>query len=399
MEVGPVETLAWMTLSMKRKICVVTGSRAEYGLLRNVIKLIKLEPTMQLQIIATGSHLTEKFGSTYKEILEDGLHIDFKIDILSEVINEQTTSIAMGKVQAGVSRILQETKPDLLLVVGDRYEILSAVIAALLCKIPVAHIHGGEVTIGAFDDSIRHAITKMSHLHFVATEKSKKRVIQLGEKPETVFNFGGLGVDAIQSNVLISKEEIQELIGMNFGEKNLLVTYHPETMSKKSTREQISILLDALAKNNKINYIFTGVNADPGTDEISNEIKKFVESRSNAIYYSSLGQRNYFSTILYCDGVVGNSSSGILEVPTFKKATVNIGNRQLGREMAESVINCELESSLIAKSIDKIYSKDFKVILSKVSNPYGTGGASSRIFEEIRKFDLRNLVMKSFHDL
>jgi GDP/UDP-N,N'-diacetylbacillosamine 2-epimerase (hydrolysing) len=388
-----------MKLSMKRKICIVTGSRAEYGLLRNIIKLIKLEPTMQLQIITTGSHLTEKFGSTYKEILEDGLNIDFKIDILSEVINEQTTSIAMGKVQAGMSKILQETKPDLLLVVGDRYEILSAVIAALLCKIPVAHIHGGEITIGAFDDSVRHAITKMSHLHFVATEKSKKRVIQLGEKPENVFNFGGLGVDAIQSNEFISKEEIQKLIGMNFGEKNLLVTYHPETMSRKSPSEQISILLDALAKKNEINFIFTSVNADPGGDEITNEIKKFVELRSNAIYYSSLGQRNYLSTILYCDGVVGNSSSGILEVPTLKKATINIGYRQLGREMAGSVINCELDSGSITKSIDKIYSKKFKSILSKVSSPYGTGGASSKIFEEIKKSDLSNLVLKSFHDL
>jgi GDP/UDP-N,N'-diacetylbacillosamine 2-epimerase (hydrolysing) len=388
-----------MKLSMKRKICIVTGSRAEYGLLRNIIKLIKLEPTMQLQIITTGSHLTEKFGSTYKEILEDGLNIDFKIDILSEVINEQTTSIAMGKVQAGMSKILQETKPDLLLVVGDRYEILSAVIAALLCKIPVAHIHGGEITIGAFDDSVRHAITKMSHLHFVATEKSKKRVIQLGEKPENVFNFGGLGVDAIQSNEFISKEEIQKLIGMNFGEKNLLVTYHPETMSRKSPSEQISILLDALAKKSEINFIFTSVNADPGGDEITNEIKKFVELRSNAIYYSSLGQRNYLSTILYCDGVVGNSSSGILEVPTLKKATINIGYRQLGREMAGSVINCELDSGSITKSIDKIYSKKFKSILSKVSSPYGTGGASSKIFEEIKKSDLSNLVLKSFHDL
>ena len=378
---------------------MVTGSRAEYGLLKNVIKLIKLEPTMQLQIIATGSHLAEKFGSTYKEILEDGIIIDFKIDILDDVINEQTTSIAMGKVQAEVSRILQETKPDLLLVLGDRYEILSAVIAALLCKIPVAHIHGGEVTTGAFDDSIRHSITKMSHLHFVATEKSKKRVLQLGEKPETIFNFGGLGVDAIESNEYVSKEEIQKLTGIKFGEKNLLVTYHPETMSRKSPREQISIVLDALAKKNEINFIFTGANADPGSDEITNEIKKFVELRSNAIYCSSLGQRNYLSTILYCDGVVGNSSSGILEVPSFKKATINIGNRQLGREMAESVINCELESSLISKSIDKCYSKDFKVILSQVSNPYGKGGASSKIFEEIKKSDLSNLVSKSFHDL
>lgn len=384
---------------MHKKICVVTGSRAEYGLLRNVIKLIKSEPTMQLQIIATGSHLVEKFGSTYKEILEDEINIDFKIDILDDVINEQTTSIAMGKVQTEVSKVLQETKTDLLLVLGDRYEILSAVIAALLCKIPVAHIHGGEITTGAFDDSIRHAITKMSHLHFVATEKSKKRVLQLGEKPETVFNFGGLGVDAIKSNEFVSKEEIQKVTGIKFGEKNLLITYHPETMSRKSPREQITILLDALAKKNGINFIFTGVNADPGSNEITNEIKKFVELKSNASYCSSLGQRNYLSTILYCDGVVGNSSSGILEVPTLKKATINIGKRQLGREMAESVISCELDSDSIAKAIDDIYSKNFKVVLSKVSNPYGRGGASLKIFEEIKKTDLGSLVAKSFHDL
>ena len=378
---------------------MVTGGRAEYGLLRNVIKLIKSEPTMQLQIIVTGSHLAEKFGSTYKEILEDEINIDFKIDILDDVINEQTTSIAMGKVQAEVSKVLQETKPDLLLVLGDRYEVLSAVIAALLCKIPVAHIHGGEVTTGAFDDSIRHAITKMSHLHFVATEKSKKRVLQLGEKPETIFNFGGLGVDAIKSNEFVSKEEIQKVTGIKFGEKNLLITYHPETMSRKSPREQISILLDALAKKNGINFIFTGVNADPGSDEITNEIKKFVELKSNAIYCSSLGQRNYLSTILYCDGVVGNSSSGILEVPTLKKATINIGNRQLGREMAKSVISCELDSDSIAKAIDDVYSKSFKAVLSKVSNPYGRGGASSKIFGAIKTLDLSNLVSKSFHDL
>ena len=384
---------------LHKKICVVTGSRAEYGLLRNVIKLIKSEPTMQLQIIATGSHLVEKFGSTYKEILEDEINIDFKIDILDDVINEQTTSIAMGKVQTEVSKVLQETKTDLLLVLGDRYEILSAVIAALLCKIPVAHIHGGEITTGAFDDSIRHAITKMSHLHFVATEKSKKRVLQLGEKPETVFNFGGLGVDAIKSNEFVSKEEIQKVTGIKFGEKNLLITYHPETMSRKSPREQITILLDALAKKNGINFIFTGVNADPGSNEITNEIKKFVELKSNASYCSSLGQRNYLSTILYCDGVVGNSSSGILEVPTLKKATINIGKRQLGREMAESVISCELDSDSIAKAIDDIYSKNFKVVLSKVSNPYGRGGASLKIFEEIKKTDLGSLVAKSFHDL
>jgi len=384
---------------MKRRICAVTGSRAEYGLLRNILKLIEFDPTMDLKLIVTGSHLKDKFGSTYKEILDDELSVDFEIDILSEVIDEQTTAIAMGKVQTEAAKILKEIKPDLLLVIGDRYEILSAVISALLCKIPVAHIHGGEVTSGAFDDSIRHAITKMSHLHFVATNKSKKRIIQLGEDPKNIFNYGGLGVDAIQNILFKSKEEIQKIIGKPFGEKNILVAYHPETLSKKSAREQINILLSALEKKNEINFIFTGVNADPGSDEISEEIKKFAESRSNAVYHLSLGQKNYFSTLLHCDGIIGNSSSGILEVPTFKKATINIGNRQLGREMAESVINCKLESSSIVRSINKIYSKNFNQNLKKVSNPYGKGGASLKIFEKLKKIDLNNLVLKSFHDL
>jgi GDP/UDP-N,N'-diacetylbacillosamine 2-epimerase (hydrolysing) len=239
----------------------------------------------------------------------------------------------------------------------------------------------------------------MSHLHFTATEISKNRVIQMGEIPANTFNFGGLGVDALQSFNFLSQEEVEKNLEKKFGAKNLLVTYHPETISKKSASEQIQILLDALSLNKDINLVFTGVNTDPGSDEISRAINEFIQSNSNAKYYPSLGQSLYLSTLLYCDGVVGNSSSGILEVPTLKKATINIGNRQLGREMAESVINCELDSGSIAKSIDEIYSKNFKVVLSKVSNPYGRGGASSKIFEEIKKSDLSNLVVKSFHDL
>jgi GDP/UDP-N,N'-diacetylbacillosamine 2-epimerase (hydrolysing) len=382
-----------------KNILVVTGSRADYGLLKRLMKLINSDPEMKLQIIVTGSHLSPKHGLTYKEIEEDGFQIGFKVDIIENIIDVQSTARAMSKAQNEITKILSEIKPDLMVVLGDRYEILSAVISALLSGVPVAHMHGGEVTTGAFDDAIRNAITKMSHLHFTATEISKNRVIQMGEIPSNTFNFGGLGVDALHSFNFLSQEEVEKNLEKKFGEKNLLVTYHPETISKKSVSEQIQILLDALSLKKDINLIFTGVNTDPGSDEISRAINQFVQSNSNAKYYPSLGQSLYLSTLLYCEGVVGNSSSGILEVPTFKKATINIGNRQLGREMAESVINCELESSLIAKSIDKIYSTDFKVILSKVSNPYGRDGASSRIFEEIKKFDFRNLVMKSFHDL
>jgi len=345
------------------------------------------------------SHLSSKHGLTYKEIEEDGFQIDFKVDIIENIIDAQSTARAMSKAQIEITKILSEIKPDLILVLGDRYEILSAVISALLCNVPVAHVHGGEVTTGAFDDAIRNAITKMSHLHFVATANSRNRVIQMGEIPANTFNFGGLGVDAIQELNLLSKEEVEEELGMKFGAKNLLVTYHPETISKISPIEQIQVLLEALSLKKEINLIFTGVNADPGSDEISRAINQFVQSNSNSRLYASLGQRLYLSTLLYCDGVVGNSSSGILEVPSFKKATINIGSRQLGREMAESVINCELESGSIRKSIDKIYSKNFEMVLSEVSNPYGKGGASSKIFEEIKKFDLSNLVIKSFHDL
>ena len=378
---------------------MVTGSRADYGLLKRLMKLIDSDPEMKLQIIVTGSHLSPKHGLTYKEIEEDGFQIDFKVDIIENIIDAQSTARAMSKAQIEITKILSEIKPDLMLVLGDRYEILSAVISALLCHVPVAHIHGGEVTTGAFDDAIRNAITKMSHLHFVATANSKNRVIQMGEIPANTFDFGGLGVDAIQGLNLLSKEEVEEKLGMKFGAKNLLVTYHPETNSKISPIEQIQVLLEALLLKKEINLIFTGVNADPGSDEVSRAINQFVQSNSNSRLYASLGQRVYLSTLLYCDGVVGNSSSGILEVPSFKKATINIGNRQLGREIADSVINCELESGAIGKSIDKMYSKNFEVVLSEASNPYGNGGASSKILEEIKKSDLSNLAIKSFHDL
>ena len=377
----------------------MTGSRADYGLLKRLMKLIDSDPEMKLQIIVTGSHLSSKHGLTYKEIEEDGFQISFKIDIIEHIIDAQSTARAMSKSQNEITKILIEIKPDLMVVLGDRYEILSAVISALLSGVPVAHIHGGEITTGAIDDAIRNAITKMSHLHFTATENSKNRVIQMGEIPSNTFNFGGLGVDALQSFNFLSQEEVEKKLEKKFGEKNLLVTYHPETISKKSASEQIQILLDALSVKKDINLIFTGVNADPGSGEIARAINQFVQSNSNAKYYPSLGQSLYLSTLLYCDGVVGNSSSGILEVPALKKATINIGNRQLGREMAESVFNCELDSGSIAKSIDEIYSENFKVILSKASNPYGRGGASLKIFEEIKKSDLSNLVVKSFHDL
>ena len=384
---------------MIKNICVVTGSRADYGLLKNLMHLIKSDPEMNLQIIVTGSHLSKKHGETFREIEDDGFKIDYKVEIFDEKINELTAAQAMGKAQIEISKILFQSKPNLVLVLGDRYEILSAVTSALLINIPVAHIHGGEESQGAFDNSIRHAITKMSHLHFVATKKSKARVIQMGEQPEKVFYVGGLGVDAISKVKFSNREEIENLIGQKFGERNLLVTFHPETISEKNPLEQVQVLLQALKQKNDVNLIFTGVNADPGSDEISNEIMNFVQNRQNSICVNSLGQKNYFSALIYCDGVIGNSSSGILEVPTFKKATINIGDRQLGREFAKNIINCELEIESILEAIELVYSKKFQKKLKKTVNPYGSGGASEMIYHAIKNQDLTNLVKKTFYDL
>lgn len=384
---------------MSKKICVVTGSRADYGLLKNLMYLIQSDSEMNLQIIVTGSHLSPKHGETYREIEDDGFHIDFKVEIVEEKINFLSAAKSMGKAQIEISKILFENEPDLMIVLGDRYEILSAATSALLLNIPIAHIHGGEESQGAFDNSIRHAITKMSQLHFVATKKSRKRVIQMGEHPERVFNFGGLGVDAINKMEFLNKEEIENLIGQKFGKRNLLVTFHPETISNKLPLEQIHILLKALEQNKDIKLIFTGVNADPGSDEIENEIKNFIKLRENAVYINSLGQKNYLSAVQYCDGVIGNSSSGILEIPSFKKATINIGDRQLGREFAKSVLTCEMQSDSIVKSINKIYSKKFIKRLRKTTSPYGNGGASYKIFTVIKNYNFTNLVKKTFYDL
>lgn len=384
---------------LTKKITVVTGSRADYGLLKNLMRLIQLDPEMILQIIATGSHLSTKHGLTINELEEDGFKVDYKLTVIVDHINSQSTSVAMGKIQSDISKILNDSKPDLMLVLGDRYEILSAVIAALLNKIPVAHIHGGEITAGTFDNSIRNAITKMSHLHFVATTNSEKRVIQMGEKPANVYNFGGLGVDAVKSINFLSKDEVEKALGIKFGAKNLLVTYHPETIFEKPPIVQIQTLLKALTGKNDIQFIFTGVNADPGSDEIYEAINKFVRSNPNSFYFPSLGQKIYFSTVMYCDGVLGNSSSGILEVPSLNKPTINIGDRQFGREMAASVVSCDLVTQDISNSIEKIFSKDFKESLKIATSPYGSAGASNKIYDVIKKYDLRNLVKKTFHDL
>ena len=384
---------------MNRKICVVTGSRADYGLLRLVMKGIEAEPSLTLQIIATGMHLSPTFGLTYKEIEGDGFKIDQKVECLSSSDSPVAIAGATGKALSGCAKALDELRPDLVLVLGDRFEIFAACSAALLARIPIAHIHGGEVTAGAYDEAFRHSITKMSSIHFVATEEYEKRVIQLGEDPSTVHLVGGLGVDAIKELKLLNKDEIEQNLDIKFLDKSLLVTFHPATLEAQTPEEQIHELLAALSNRLDVTLIFTMSNADTGGLEIMGQIRDFVEKNENAFIFGSLGQLNYLSCMAIMDGVVGNSSSGILEAPSLKVGTINIGSRQLGRTQSQSVINVEPKTEEINWALEKLYSKDFKASLLVCKSPYGDGGASDQILRILRASNLTGITKKSFFDL
>ena len=384
---------------MKRKICVVTGSRADYGLLRLVMQGIKDDSHLTLQVIATGMHLSPTFGLTYREIESDGFHIDFKIEILESTDTPVAIAESMANALVGCAKAFDELKPDVIVVLGDRFEILAATSAALVAKIPVAHLHGGETTLGAFDDAIRHSITKMSHLHFVAAEEYRNRVIQLGESPENVFSVGGLGVDSINNLNLLDKEGLESSLGMKFLSKSLLVTFHPVTLEDETSEAQMKESLTALSVLKDTTLIFTMPNADTGGLILIKMIEEFVATNQHAYSFISLGHQRYFSCIAQVDGVVGNSSSGLTEVPSLRKGTINIGSRQHGRLQASSVINCEPNQRQIGNALKKLYSHDFKKSLEMITNPYGEGGASSRVVNILRDASLDGIILKTFHDL
>ncbi len=384
---------------MNGKVCFITGSRSEYGLLRLLMKKISYSPTLKLQIIVTGSHFSEDFGFTYKEIEEDGFRIDYIVEMPLNSDSPPGIAEAMGMGVSGCGRAIQELKPDLIVLLGDRYEILAAAAAALVAKIPIAHIHGGEVTVGAFDDALRHSITKMSQIHFVATEKSRRRVIQLGEDPNSVFHVGGLGVDAINKIKLLDRKEIEKVLKFEFLDKNLLITFHPESLGASSPKRQFDELLAALDLLKDTVLIFTMPNADSGGKQIASMIEKYVHERNNAYYFKSLGQQKYLSVLSQTDGVIGNSSSGILEAPSFNKGTINIGDRQKGREQAQSIINCKADRGSIGIALEKLYSNEFQKTLNLETNPYGTGGASSRILKILLEIPNPTSTIKTFYDI
>jgi GDP/UDP-N,N'-diacetylbacillosamine 2-epimerase (hydrolysing) len=384
---------------MNLKICVVTGARAEYGLLRWVMEGIKQAAGLELQIIVTGMHLSPEFGLTYREIEKDGFHIDRKVEMLLSSDTPSGLAKSMGLGLIGFGDALHQLQPDIMLVLGDRFELFSAVSAALVARIPVAHLHGGESTEGAFDEAIRHSITKMSHLHFVAAEEYRKRVIQLGEDPDRVFLVGGLGIDNIKKLNLLDRSALETALDFELGAKNLLVTFHPVTLEEGTSIKQMTELLAALELLEDTYLIFTMPNADTGGRVLIDMIDQFVGNHPNARSYASLGQLRYLSCVQHVDGVLGNSSSGLLEVPSFAKGTIDIGDRQRGRIKAESVIDCNPDRKSIATAVERLYSKDFQVMLKTVENPYGDGGASKRIVDTLADAQLENILKKCFFDL
>lgn len=382
-----------------RKVCVVTGTRAEYGLLRWVIQGVQDAPDLQLQLLVTGTHLSPEFGLTYREIEADGLHIDERVEMLVSADTASSTAKSMGLGLIGFGDAFARLHPDILVLLGDRFEVLAAASAALVAGIPVAHLHGGETTEGAFDESIRHAVTKMSHLHFVAAEAYRRRVIQLGEQPERVHLVGGLGIDAILRTPLMDRAALEASLGVGLGERHLLITFHPVTLEGQSSATQMAELLAALGTLNDTRLVFTLPNADTGSRELRQMVDSFVASHPNAVAFASLGHLRYLSCLKLAAGVVGNSSSGLIEAPSLGVGTVNIGNRQQGRLKADSVIDCLPERRAILDAIQQLGAPGFRQRLDRTVNPYGQGGASEKIVQTLRSTRLEGIVKKSFHNL
>ena len=382
-----------------RKICVVTSTRAEYGLLYWLLKEIEADSELKLQLIVTGMHLSPEFGLTYKEI-EKEFKIDKKIEILSSSHTSLDICAEMARVYEKFAPALAELKPDILVLLGDRYEIFGVAGVASIMQIPIAHIHGGETTQGAFDEAFRHSITKMSHIHFAATNEYANRIIQLGEEPSRVFNVGGPGIENIKKLNLLSKEEFEKSIDFRLAKKNILITFHPATLENSSAREQFGEILKALYELEETNFIFTKANSDTDGDVINKMIDEYVsENSQKAVAFASLGQLRYLSAIKFVDIVLGNSSSGLLEVPSFKKATINIGDRQKGRARASSVIDVRPVKEEILAAIKRAYSKEFEQTLKDTINPYDGGNPSKKMVKILKEIKLDGILKKKFYDI
>lgn len=385
-----------------RKICVVTGTRAEFGLLSRLMRMIKDSEDTILQVIATNMHLSPKYGNTYQEIEKQGFTIDCKVPIINEKEGDDAiaTVKSMARALSGFSDAYNELKPNMVVVLGDRYEILSAATAALIMRIPVAHIAGGAITEGAYDDAIRHSITKMSQLHFTSSEQYRRRVIQLGEEPDRVFYTGSLGVENIKKLPLLSKEEIETEIDFKIDDKTILATYHPVTLGNRTAKDDIDDFIAALNERKDLCVIFTMPNSDTGGQFIVDAINDFVSNnRERARSYKSLGVVRYLSVMKQVAAVVGNSSSGLMEVPSFGKPSLDIGDRQKGRMAADSVFHCNPDKESVLSGLETVLSSTFKEKAARTKNPYEKEGSAKSIFDVISTYPLNELNQKHFYDI
>ncbi|MDR1522251.1 MAG: UDP-N-acetylglucosamine 2-epimerase [Streptococcaceae bacterium] len=386
---------------MKKNICVLTATRAEYGLLKPVIEKLQQENSFDVSIVVTGMHLSPEFGLTYKEIEEDGLKIDKKIEILLSSDTPASISKSMGLAMISFADYFEELQPDGLIVLGDRYETLAVCCVAMNARIPIFHLYGGEATEGIIDESIRHCITKMSYLHFTATEKYREKVIQLGESPDRVFNVGATGVENILKRNLLFKKDLERSLNYSLTENYAIVTFHSVTLEDNSAEIQIQELLKALDQFSNMQFIITKANADADGRVINEYLEQYGQVHKNVIVVDSLGTQRYLSAVKYAKTVIGNSSSGIVEVPSFGVPTVNIGDRQKGRIQADSVINCKPLSQDIIKVINKALSDDFINVAKQAKNPYEGLNTSSQIVKHIKDFVINDKIdiKKKFYDL
>lgn len=384
----------------ERKICVVTGTRAEYGLLYWLMKEIDADHDLLLQTVVTGMHLSPEFGLTYKVIEQDGFKIDEKVEMLLSSDTPVGIAKSMGIATMGFAESFERLKPDIVVVLGDRYEILAAAQAAMVARIPIAHLHGGETTEGLIDEAIRHSVTKMAHFHFVGADPYRKRVIQLGEHPERVWNTGAASIDNIRRLKLLEKEEFEKSIQFKLGRKNFLITYHPITLSKIGPLNAIKELFKAMDTFTDVHMIFTKSNSDTEGRVINQMIDEYVLlNPERSIAFTSMGQLRYLSAIKHSDVVIGNSSSGLVEAPFLQKPTVNLGDRQKGRLRASSIVDCIESSNEIVLAINKALSAEFQQKLKNVTSPYGTGNVAEKIKKILKEVSLDDLLMKKFYDM
>ena len=383
---------------IKRKICFITTSRADFGILSGLIKKFKKDKSLITKLIVTGSHLSNNFGKTVVEIKNSKIKIDYKVKILKKINSDsdinKTLSITLNK----FNELFNLLKPNLIILLGDRYETLGVAISALNLKIPIAHINGGEKTTGSVDDIYRHCITKMSNLHFTSNIKYKKRINQLGEDPNYIYNVGSLGVENIKKSKFKSRKDLQRIYSLNKEKKIILVSLHPETYGFKTNKILIESTLASLRKLKNFNLIFTSSNADLGGEKFNKEIKKFVKTNKSSLFLHSLGHENYLSLLKTAELLIGNSSSGIIEAPSLKTPTINIGNRQNGREKSKSIINCEANTNKITKAITKGLSKRFYLKKNIFKNPYEKSNTLDNIYKMIKNLK-KYKINKIFFDL